>query len=190
MTAPHATQIIEGYLARLSAELMSLPSDRRHELVEDIRNHISESRAALEQETDADLLNILDRLGEPSELARDALDREEGKRSVSPRWGWIEVAAIVLTILVWPAGVILVWLSRVWSAREKLMGTLIGAVAFVVGFPLFAPLVGPIMSRLVQSLGVAAPILVPALGLFNVIGAAYLGFRLIRSKSELSRSAG
>ncbi len=187
MSGPHATQIIEGYVARLEAELAGLPADRRRELVQDVRDHIGESRAALEQETDADLHNIVDRLGEPAELAREAREREEVKRANGQHWGWIEVAGIVLTILAWPAGAILVWLSRVWSRQEKLIGTLIGAVAFVIGFPLFAPLVGPTLGRLVQTLGGPTPLLIPTLGFFNVIGAIYLAFRLSRRETALSR---
>jgi uncharacterized membrane protein len=205
MTAPHATQIVEGYLARLNAELAELSAGRRHELVEDVREHITEARATLQDETDAALLNILDHIGEPSEIAKDAREREEGRSvegrveerksqeataAVSQGWGWVEVAAIVLTILVWPAGVILVWLSRVWSRQEKLVGTLIGAVAFVISFPLFGPLIGPIMGRIVGSVGGAGPLLISALGIFNVIGAAYLAVRLSRRESALSRSLG
>jgi uncharacterized membrane protein len=187
MNAQHATQIIEGYLARLEAELAGLPADRRRELVRDVRDHIDDSRATLEQETDADLHNIVDRLGEPSELAQEAREREEVKGSNGQHWGWVEVASIVLTILVWPAGAILVWLSRVWSHREKLIGTLIGAVAFIISFPLFAPLVGPTLGRMVQTLGGPTPLLIPTLGFFNVIGAIYLAVRLTRREAALSR---
>jgi len=205
MTAPHATQIVEGYLARLRAELAELPVSRRDELVEDVRDHISEARATLQEETDAAILNILDQIGEPSEIARDTRERDEGRSAegkaaarsrreagtgVSSGWGWVEMAAIVLTILVWPAGVILVWLSRIWSRQEKLIGTLIGAVAFVISFPLFAPLIGPAVGRLVGNIGGPAPLLISVLGIFNVIGAAYLAVRLNRWESAFSRSQG
>lgn len=65
MTAPHATQIVDGYVARLEAELADVPAARRRELVDDVRAHIAEARTAMTSESDADLLNILDRLGDP-----------------------------------------------------------------------------------------------------------------------------
>src|ERR1700682_3344982 len=143
MTAPHATQIVEGYIARLDAALGLAPADRRRELVADVRGHITEARSGLEQETDADLLNILDRLGEPAELAMEAMEPPSG-RMHSPypamAWSWIELGAILLVILAWPAGIILVWLSRSWSLRDKAIVTGLGAVPFSMGFPLFAPL--------------------------------------------------
>ncbi len=71
MTAPHANQIIDGYLARLDADLVGVPKARRRELLDDVRAHASDARAALTDETDADLLNILDRLGDPAELAAE-----------------------------------------------------------------------------------------------------------------------
>jgi uncharacterized membrane protein len=198
MSAPHATQIVEGYLARLNAELAELPAGRRQELMEDFREHISEARAALQEENDAALLNIIDHVGEPSEIAREAREKDElrseaakpqgMKGTAGPGWGWVEVAAIILTILVWPAGVILVWLSRVWRRQEKLIGTLIGAVTFVISFPLFGPVIGPIIGGVVGSIGSAAPVVMSALGIFNIIGAAYLAVRLSRRESALSRS--
>jgi len=184
MSAPHATQIIEGYMARLDAELKDLSPDRRRELVEDVRNHISDARADVPEESDAELLTIIDRLGEPAEVAREARDRETERPSVATlRWAWVELAAILLTIVVWPAGVVLVWLSRVWSTREKLIGTLIGGVAFLVGFPLFGPLMGPILTKLVQLFGQPFPLLVSALGAFNIVAAIYLAVRLNRKDS-------
>ena len=39
--------------------------------------------------------------------------------------GWLEVLAIAGLMLVWPAGVVLLWLSRVWSTTAKLIGMLV-----------------------------------------------------------------
>ncbi|HEY8761915.1 MAG TPA: hypothetical protein VIP78_08610 [Candidatus Dormibacteraeota bacterium] len=196
MTAPHAIDIVEGYLARLEAELTVLPGDRRRELLADVRAHITEARARLEQETDADLLNTLDRLGEPAELARAAMDgRAEPLPVQQPAdptlaWGWIEVAAILLLILAWPAGAILVWLSRFWRTRDKVVATVLGAVPFSLGFPLFAPLIGPLLGPLVQRLGGPAPLFIGALGLLNLVAAIYLAIRLWKRGEQPWRLTG
>lgn len=44
---------------------------------------------------------------------------------VAPRPGWLEVLAVVGLFFLWPAGVVLVWRSRVWSRGEKLIGTFV-----------------------------------------------------------------
>jgi uncharacterized membrane protein len=77
MTAPHADQIIAGYLARLEAALALLPSSRRRELVDDVAGHIAEARAGLSEEADADILTIIDRLGDPSEMAAEEMERTQ-----------------------------------------------------------------------------------------------------------------
>lgn len=100
MTAPHAQQIIDGYLARLDAELVGVPATRRRELLDDVRGHVSEARAGLTEETDADLLNILDRLGDPAELAAEHRRRLGIAAPVPFRPRLMEIGALVLTPLV------------------------------------------------------------------------------------------
>jgi uncharacterized membrane protein len=196
MTAPHASLIVDGYLARLESELIPVPADRRQELLADVREHLAEARAVLAEETDADLLNFLDRFGDPAELARAAMDAPAEPAVALPPaypttgWGWIEVAAILLLILVWPAGAILVWLSRFWRTRDKLIATILGAVPFSLGFPLSAPLVGSVLGPLVQRLGSAAPLYVMSLGFLNVVAAIYLAVQISRSGQRPWRWAG
>jgi uncharacterized membrane protein len=126
VSAPHADQIISGYLARLEQALAALPPARRAELVDDVRSHIAEARRGLPEETDADLLNILDKLGDPADIAADARDRL-GAQPAPPAMplGMLEIAAIVALVLVWPAGIALVWLSSAWSRRDKLIATVV-----------------------------------------------------------------
>lgn len=125
MTAPHASDIINGYLARLEAEAADLPRTDRRDLVEGVRGHIEEVRAEMPDETDADLLNLLDRLGHPSDLVEEERQRL-GLRATEPsRIGLLEIGALVLTPLLWPIGVILLWTSSAWNVRDKLIGTLV-----------------------------------------------------------------
>lgn len=125
MTAPHADQLIEGYIARLSAAAGDLPKSARQELVDDMRSHIAEARARELEETDAAVMNILDRLGEPAEVVADARERL-GIRLAQPyRPGLLEIAAVILVPFLWPIGVILLWMSPAWHWRDKLIGMLI-----------------------------------------------------------------
>ena len=39
MTAPHADQLIDGYLARIRAAAGDLPTAARNELLDDMRSH-------------------------------------------------------------------------------------------------------------------------------------------------------
>jgi hypothetical protein len=50
----------------------------------------------------------------PSEQRRPSFSRRVGA-----------VLAVVLTPIVWPLGVVLLWLSPAWTRREKLIGTLV-----------------------------------------------------------------
>jgi uncharacterized membrane protein len=132
VSAPHADQIISGYLARLEQALATLPPARRAELVDDVRSHIAEARRGLAEETDADLLNILDKLGDPADIAADARDRlgTQPAPAAMPL-GMLEIATIVALVLVWPAGIALVWLSSAWSQRDKLIATVLVPAGFL-----------------------------------------------------------
>lgn len=125
MTAPHASDVISGYLARLEREASDLPRRERQELLDGIREHIREAREAMPEETDAHLLTLLDRLGHPADL----VDEERARLGMRPREankpGFIEYGALILTPLIWPIGVILLWTSRAWNTRDKLIGTLL-----------------------------------------------------------------
>jgi HAAS domain-containing protein len=126
MTAGHAKQLVEGYLGRLELELLDLVPERRREIVDDIRAHIADERGGIQNETDADLMNLLDRLGDPAEIAAAARD---GQPKAAPppagRVGAVEILALILTPIIWPAGVVLLWASSAWTTRQKLLGTLV-----------------------------------------------------------------
>jgi hypothetical protein len=131
MTAPHASDIINGYLARLQAETADIPATERRELLDSVQEHITEARAELGEETDADLLNMLDRLGHPAELAAAERERLDITPPAASRPGWLELGALILTPLFWPVGVILLWTSNAWNTRDKLIGTLVPPGGFM-----------------------------------------------------------
>lgn len=125
MTAPHADQLIEGYLARLAAAAADLPKAVRQELLDDVRAHITEARTRETEETDAAILNILDRLGEPATVVADTRERLGIQAPQQYRPGALEVLAVILVPFFWPVGVILLWMSPAWHWRDKLIGTLV-----------------------------------------------------------------
>jgi uncharacterized membrane protein len=190
MSAPHADQIVEGYLARLEVALAAVPPTRRSELVDEVQAHIAEGRAASHDETDATLFELVERLGDPRLIAAEALERslEPGAPASTPmmRWGWLELAAILLSIVMWPVGAILVLLSRSWTRREKLIGVGLGAVPFLVN-ALFAPLMPMVIGPLVGGAGVpiAVPMLFAVIGALPLIAAGYLALRLYGRSSYL-----
>jgi hypothetical protein len=123
-------ELVESYLDRLERELHDLPGARRREVVDEVRGHIVEARAELASDNEAEVRNILERLGDPSEIAAEARMRF----GIQPRSGsnWREVSAIVLLLLGgfvaffgWIVGVILLWISERWTLRDKLIGTLV-----------------------------------------------------------------
>jgi hypothetical protein len=123
VSAAHAEQIIQGYFSRLESEAADLPKARREELRQDVRDHITQARAGLLEETDADILNILDRLGEPADLVQESRDRFGIQRPQPFKPGFVEIGALVLLPVFWIVGVVLLWASNAWNTREKLIGT-------------------------------------------------------------------
>lgn len=122
--------LVDDYLERLNAELADLPRARRRELVQEISEHIAEARSHLAAQSEAEIRALLERLGEPEDIAAEALEPCD----LPPRRvGWKETAAlvllpiggVVLPVLGWFIGVALLWVSNAWSTRDKLAGTLL-----------------------------------------------------------------
>ncbi len=133
MTAPHGDQLIEGYLARLRAAAANLPAATRDELLNDVRTHIGEARSREAEETDASILNMLDRLGDPAEVVTETRERLSIRPQPTQRPGIVEIAALVLLPFLWVAGVVLLWWSPCWKVRDKVIGTVcsLGGYPFV-----------------------------------------------------------
>lgn len=127
--SPNADKLVAEYLRRLDRELRALPRGPRRELLQEIEEHVAAGRAELPDESEAAIRALLDRIGEPEELAADARERF----GVSERAGTREVAAVALVllgglfvpVLGWLFGVALLWGSPVWTRRDKLIGTLL-----------------------------------------------------------------
>ncbi|MDA0162851.1 hypothetical protein OM076_21435 [Solirubrobacter ginsenosidimutans] len=126
--------LAEDYLDRLERAADHLPRARRRELVDDIEAHLGEALGP--NPIDAEVLTELERLGEPEVIAEAEAPRpvpsdERGRRE------WAALGLILfgisvgpalfglLAALAWPVGVVLLWRSRAWNVRDKLIGTLL-----------------------------------------------------------------
>ena len=103
--------LILRYLQDLEGELRDLPANRRQELLDEVGEHIAAARAALDPETEAGVRTMLERLGDPADIAAEARERSgvpsPPTRPATPR---LEIAALVLLVipfLGWVVGVVL-----------------------------------------------------------------------------------
>lgn len=194
-----ANTLVEGYLKQLDHQLRGLPSNRRRELLDELREHITQARAALEPETEAGIRAVLQRLGDPAEIAAEARERF-GVPATRPATPWLEVITLVLLVVPfvgWVVGVVLVWSSRLWTSRDKLIGTLGGigwalalvgslAVSLQGGAPVGSPVpvevgsppVGSPVPTQPAGAGAVAVIVWVLPFVVSVATAVYLGIRL------------
>ncbi len=127
MTTITLHPLATAYLERLERAARGLPRAERRELVEEINAHLAE--ATDPAMSDAEVLTVLDRLGEPEDIvAAQSPDQPTSRRGP----GTAEWGAIVLLLaggfivgVGWIVGLVLLWSSRAWNVRDKLLGTLI-----------------------------------------------------------------
>jgi uncharacterized membrane protein len=183
--------LIERYLAdlqtELETELGNLPANRRRELLAEVGEHITQARASLDADTEAGIRTVLERLGDPADIAAEARERFGIQpEPVKPATRWLEVVALVLLVIPfigWVVGVVLVWLSRIWTTGDKVIGTLGGLSWVVAGLGTLSmsargstavgsgPL-GPTQTSLLEVIAFGAPFVLP------IAAAIYLGIRL------------
>jgi uncharacterized membrane protein len=204
-----ADRLVDDYLDRLERELAGFPPARRRELVQEISEHIAEARAGLETENEAEIRNPLDRTGDPADIAAEARGPvEEQPATAAPaaerRSGAFDVVALVLLLLGgvvvpvvgWLVGVVLLWISSAWTARQKLLGTLVvpGGLALPAGILLLVtfestcyqqPIPGS-RDQMICSSGstggqILGSIVVALLGAASIATVIYLGRRMGRN---------
>jgi uncharacterized membrane protein len=125
-----ADQLVDDYLKRLRRELADLPRERRRELEQEISEHVAQARATLSAQNEAEIRTLLDRIGDPADIAAEARERFGIARR---KTGAVEIGALVLLpiggillpVVGWIVGVILLWASQAWTTRDKLIGTLV-----------------------------------------------------------------
>ena len=126
------------YLRSLQRSMGDLPAQRRDEILSEIEEHIESALAEVPTPTDADVRNVLERVGVPADIAAEARQRFGIKPA---RRSWTDPAAIILlviggfTIVGWFVGVVLLWISDAWNTRDKIIGTLVvpGGLAGALG---------------------------------------------------------
>jgi len=133
--------LARDYLKRLKKAARRLPRARRKELIEEIKAHLSEALPAGAGEAEA--LNALERLGEPAEIVAEAgAGQAPATRAGLHEWLTIPLLLIggFIVIIGWLVGVVLLWTSRVWTLRDKLIGTLVvpGGLTTLVLLTMFA----------------------------------------------------
>jgi uncharacterized membrane protein len=118
--------LARDYLKRLKKAAANLPRARRNELFGEIESHLNEAIPAGASEAEA--LNVLERLGEPAEIVAEAgAGQAPVARAGLNEWLAIPLLLIGGFILIvgWFVGVVLLWTSRIWTVRDKLIGTLV-----------------------------------------------------------------
>jgi hypothetical protein len=159
---------IGRYLERLSKATRDLPKARRRELVAEIEQHIRDALVETPVDNQAEMLTLLDRIGEPDEIVAAASGTPKATRATT-----METWAIILLLIGgflwavgWIAGVVLLWSSSLWTTRDKLIGTLIvpgGLAAGVFGYFFMGhiagdEIVGNVLTGIVGALLLLGPI--------------------------------
>lgn len=85
MTRTENDDIVDEYLQRLDTALGPLPAPRRQQLVTEITEHLDEARSEIPIETEAAVRELLDRVGQPEEIAAEALADQPGRDRSSRR---------------------------------------------------------------------------------------------------------
>src|SRR5687768_6352797 len=108
-TRPRA---VDEYLRELERSLRDVPRERRHEILTEIEAHID---ALLAEHgpapSEADLRNVLERVGRPDDIARAARDEVD---AAPVRRRWTDIAAVValpFPFIGWFVGAVLLWMS-------------------------------------------------------------------------------
>lgn len=121
--------LAHAYLREVERGLAPLPRGRRDEIVADLREHLDASHVGAESE--ADVRNVLDRLGDPRDVAAAAL-AEAGvvEATAKPVMEWyavglLSVGSLMLPIAGWLLGIGMVWSSRIWRRWHKVWATLV-----------------------------------------------------------------
>jgi hypothetical protein len=119
--------LARDYLKRLEKAAAILPRARRNELIEEIESHLSEALPAGASEVEA--RNVLERLGEPEQIVAEAAPDSEADGTRAGVREWLAIPLLLIGgfvfLIGWIVGLALLWDSKVWTMRDKLIGTFV-----------------------------------------------------------------
>ena|SRR5579863_1516250 len=90
--------LVVNYLKRLRAALASLPEARRNEISEAVAQHIAEAQVELADDGEAAIRTMLDHLGEPEDIATEALEVEQTSAPDGSRHRDLRISRKVLAV--------------------------------------------------------------------------------------------
>ncbi len=144
--------LVSDYLGRLEAAAWPLSDDRRRELLGEVREHIDAALTDAGHTDEVTVRNLLERLGRPEEIVAAEV-QGEGRTVLPPGAGvgtadrraigaveivallLLTVGAFLLPVIGPLLGLVFVWVSTVWTTREKAFAS------FVVVLLLLVPVV-------------------------------------------------
>ena len=135
MATMQTDRLRDDYLRRLETAATVLPRERREELVDEIRAHLDAALSGAAPDDELAVRNAIERLGPPEAIVLAAV--EPAAPEPRARTPWLEIAALVALVVPvggFLAGVVLVVVSRIWSAREKVLGIALALAPVVVAF--------------------------------------------------------
>jgi uncharacterized membrane protein len=127
MTTDTLHPLAADYLERLRRAGRGLPPGRRRELLAEIEGHLSE--AIDPSASDAQALTVLDKLGEPEAIIAAEMPDPDERADHRGTTEWVAIGLLLLGgfifVVGWFVGLVLLWSSRAWTIRDKVIGTLV-----------------------------------------------------------------
>lgn len=99
--------LIGDYLHRLDVALSPLPSARRQQLVAEISEHLDEARSHLPSQSETAIRDLLDRVGQPEEIAAEAMADQPNRDCRRPSRRLLMALIGLIAILALGAGLAL-----------------------------------------------------------------------------------
>jgi uncharacterized membrane protein len=99
------SSVVGEYLRELQRSMKDLPSKRRDEILAEIEEHITEGLAELDSPTEADVRNVLERVGDPRDIAAEARQDADPDLTKAParrrtRWSLGISALVIVGVLI------------------------------------------------------------------------------------------
>lgn len=124
-------ELIADYLTAVRDATRSLPVGKRETIIGDLEAHIEQALSA--DAGEAEVRTVLDRLGSPASIAAEAgaddapIAAKKEPSRVQEIFGLIglSVGSLFIPIIGWVVGVVLIWMSPVWSKLQKITATLV-----------------------------------------------------------------